>query len=94
MIQQHAFQLLTYKYMRLNSGSCLFIQIQTCFLFVRVGRELTLPQQYAAIGVASIPILWIVGAGGAVFWVIGKCCDCLKLGTKDLNLIVQCTNRR
>ena len=27
--------------------------------------------QYGAVGVASVPLLWIVGAGATVFWVIG-----------------------
>lgn len=36
------------------------------------GYELSLAQQYAAIGVLSIPILSIAGAGSAIFWIIGK----------------------
>jgi len=35
------------------------------------GKEVPLAQQYAAIGVISIPLFVIAGAGGAVFWVIG-----------------------
>ncbi|XP_067935454.1 prenylated Rab acceptor protein 1-like [Watersipora subatra] len=35
------------------------------------GRELTPSQQYAAIGVSSVPLLWLSGAGGAVFWILG-----------------------
>lgn len=38
------------------------------------GRELTPSQQYAAIGAASFPLLWLSGAGGAVFWILGKHC--------------------
>lgn len=53
-------------------GACYIAKIRNDQQKLTVlGRELTLPQQYAAIGVASIPILWIVGAGSAVFWVIG-----------------------
>jgi len=37
-----------------------------------VGKDLTLTQQYAAIGALSFPLLWISGAGGAVFWILGK----------------------
>jgi len=36
-----------------------------------MGRELTPSQQYAAIGAASFPLLWLSGAGGAVFWILG-----------------------
>ncbi|RUS80158.1 hypothetical protein EGW08_012081 [Elysia chlorotica] len=36
-----------------------------------LGRELSLAQQYAAVGVASFPLFWLAGAGSAVFWVIG-----------------------
>lgn len=35
------------------------------------GKEIALAQQYAAIAVLSIPLFVIVGAGTAVFWVIG-----------------------
>lgn len=35
------------------------------------GKEIALAQQYAAIAVCSIPLFVIVGAGSAVFWVIG-----------------------
>ena len=36
------------------------------------GKELTPSQQYAAIGAASFPLLWLSGAGSAVFWILGK----------------------
>ena len=36
------------------------------------GRELSLAQQYAAVGALSFPLLWVAGAGSAVFWVIGQ----------------------
>ena len=35
------------------------------------GRELSLAQQYAAVGVLAFPLFWIAGAGSAVFWIIG-----------------------
>ena len=35
------------------------------------GRDVTLVQQYAAVGALSFPLFWIAGAGSAVFWVIG-----------------------
>ena len=36
------------------------------------GKELTVAQQYGAVGAMSFPLFWLAGAGGAVFWVIGK----------------------
>lgn len=35
------------------------------------GRKLNLGQQYAALGLCSLPLLYLVGAGSVVFWVIG-----------------------
>ncbi|XP_054160507.1 prenylated Rab acceptor protein 1-like [Oppia nitens] len=35
------------------------------------GRRLTLGQQYLCVAVVSLPLFYIVGAGSAVFWVIG-----------------------
>ena len=35
------------------------------------GRKLNLGQQYLALSICSLPLLYIVGAGGAFFWVIG-----------------------
>ncbi len=35
------------------------------------GRRLTLGQQYLAIAIGSLPLFYLVGAGSAVFWVIG-----------------------
>lgn len=35
------------------------------------GRKLNLGQQYAALGLCSLPLLYLVGAGAVVFWVIG-----------------------
>jgi len=36
-----------------------------------MGRELSLAQQYGAVGAMSFPLFWLAGAGSAVFWVIG-----------------------
>lgn len=36
------------------------------------GREVTLNQQYAAVGICSLPLYYWAGVGQAVFWVIGK----------------------
>ena len=35
------------------------------------GRKLNLGQQYLALSICSLPLLYIVGAGAAFFWVIG-----------------------
>ncbi|XP_066144414.1 prenylated Rab acceptor protein 1 [Euwallacea fornicatus] len=39
--------------------------------FVIFGRELTLAQQYAIVTLCSMPVYYMVGAHGAMFWVIG-----------------------
>lgn len=36
-----------------------------------LGRKLNLGQQYLGLSILSLPLLYIVGAGGAFFWVIG-----------------------
>jgi len=35
------------------------------------GRKLNLGQQYLALSICSLPLLYLVGAGSAFFWVIG-----------------------
>ena len=42
------------------------------FIFILIGRELSLAQQYGAVGILSFPLFWVAGAGSVVFWVIGK----------------------
>lgn len=34
-------------------------------------NKLTLAQVYAAIGICSLPVFYIVGAHAALFWVLG-----------------------
>jgi len=41
---------------------------------VLFGRELTLAQQYSIVGLCSMPVFYIVGAGAALFWVMGASC--------------------
>jgi anoctamin-1 len=41
---------------------------------VLFGHELTLTQQYSIVGLFSMPIFYIVGAGAALFWVLGASC--------------------
>jgi len=38
------------------------------------GRELTLAQQYSLVGLCNMPVLWLCGAGAAIFWVLGASC--------------------
>nr|AXI69351.1 prenylated Rab acceptor protein 1 [Cepaea nemoralis] len=53
-------------------GACYIISIKNHEHKVTVmGREITLAQQYAAVGAMSFPIFWLAGAGSVVFWVIG-----------------------
>ncbi|XP_070549014.1 prenylated Rab acceptor protein 1-like isoform X2 [Ptychodera flava] len=53
-------------------GGCYFIQArQSAGKVVLLGRELTVGQQYLAVGLISIPMFFMAGAGSAVFWVIG-----------------------
>lgn len=53
-------------------GACYLISIKNQDRKITIlGRELSLAQQYAAVGAASFPLFWLAGAGSAVFWVIG-----------------------
>ncbi|XP_061184239.1 prenylated Rab acceptor protein 1-like isoform X2 [Saccostrea echinata] len=53
-------------------GACYIISLKNQERKVRIlGKELSLVQQYAAVGLCSFPIFWLAGAGSAVFWVIG-----------------------
>lgn len=40
--------------------------------FVLFGKELTLAQQYGLVTLCSMPVYYMVGAHGAMFWVLGK----------------------
>jgi len=39
-----------------------------------MGHELTLTQQYSLVGLCSMPVFYLVGAGAALFWVLGVSC--------------------
>jgi len=53
-------------------GACYILQLKNKERKVKfMGKEVTLAQQYAGVGLASIPIFILAGAGTAVFWVIG-----------------------
>ncbi|ESO08146.1 hypothetical protein HELRODRAFT_169884 [Helobdella robusta] len=71
-----AFTLLTSPFLLLTLGACL----GACYMvkvknanrkIIVMGKELSMTQQYAAVGMISLPILWLAGAGTVVFWVIG-----------------------
>jgi len=36
------------------------------------GRQIPLPQQYLAVMCLCVPLLLMVGAGSAIFWILGK----------------------
>ncbi|KAK3107354.1 hypothetical protein FSP39_012584 [Pinctada imbricata] len=53
-------------------GACYIISLKNQERKIKVmGRELSLAQQYGAVGLCSFPLFWLAGAGSAVFWVIG-----------------------
>lgn len=53
-------------------GACYIIRIRNTDSPLKIaGKELTIAQQYGAVGAMSFPLFWLAGAGGAVFWVIG-----------------------
>lgn len=53
-------------------GACYIISIKNAENKLKLfGKELSLFQQYAVVGVCSFPLFWLAGAGSAVFWVIG-----------------------
>lgn len=37
-----------------------------------LGRQIPLSQQYLAVAALCIPLLILVGAGSAIFWILGK----------------------
>lgn len=56
-------------------GVCYWVLIKNTGKQLRVfGRELTLAQQYCLVGLCNMPVLWICGAGAALFWVLGASC--------------------
>ena len=60
--------------------------VQDFCMFI-TGRELSLAQQYAVVGVCSFPLFWLAGAGSAVFWVIGWYYLFIVFVTKGSNMI-------
>merc|ERR1712045_574815 len=52
-------------------------------------HEVTLVQQYAVVGLVSIPLFLLAGAGAAVFWVLGASFFCIILHASFHNLEAQ-----
>ncbi|XP_066952329.1 prenylated Rab acceptor protein 1-like isoform X1 [Macrobrachium rosenbergii] len=53
-------------------GACYVLSLRNAEKKIIVGgHELPLVHQYAAVGILSLPIFYIVGAGAALFWVLG-----------------------
>ncbi len=42
-----------------------------CVPFVCAGYKVSLRQQYVLLGLASIPLLYFVGAPQVIFWILG-----------------------
>jgi TRAP-type C4-dicarboxylate transport system permease large subunit len=69
---------------RVTTPSLLFVlvaMIAGCYLvnkknrekpFAIKGRQIPLTQQYLAVLCLCIPLLIMVGAGSAIFWILGK----------------------
>merc|ERR1712137_157377 len=59
-------------------GACYILSLKNKERKVKfMGKEVSLAQQYAGVGLASIPIFILAGAGTAVFWVIGASVFCV-----------------
>nr|BAN21138.1 prenylated rab acceptor [Riptortus pedestris] len=50
------------------------------------GREVSLNQQYAAVGICSLPLYYWAGVGQAVFWVIGASCFVISIHAGLFNI--------
>jgi len=53
-------------------GACYIISLKNQENKYKImGHEISLAQQYTAVGILSFPLFWVAGAGSAVFWIIG-----------------------
>ena len=52
-------------------GACFILSLKNEKRMI-AGREVQLAHQYAVVAVFTIPLLYIAGAGSAMFWVLGK----------------------
>lgn len=54
-------------------GACYILSLkQNERKLTLLGKELTLAQQYGLVGICSLPVFYLAGAGAALFWVLGK----------------------
>lgn len=53
-------------------GACYILSLRNAEKKIIVGgHEVSLAHQYAAVGVFSLPVFYIAGAGAVLFWVLG-----------------------
>ncbi|XP_071546575.1 prenylated Rab acceptor protein 1-like [Panulirus ornatus] len=53
-------------------GACYILSLKNAEKKIIVGgHEISLAHQYAAVGIFSLPILYMAGAGAVLFWVLG-----------------------
>ncbi|KAL7304281.1 hypothetical protein TKK_0003083 [Trichogramma kaykai] len=68
-------------------GSCYKVsQIHARKELILLNIRLTLAQVYAGIGIASLPIFYLVGAPAALFWVLGVSCFLITLHAAFYNI--------
>ena len=54
-------------------GACFVLSLRNAEKKIILGgHEVPLAHQYAAVGLLSLPVFYIAGAGAALFWVLGK----------------------
>lgn len=51
-----------------------------------LGKELTLAQQYGLVSLCSMPVFYMVGAGAAMFWVLGASLFIITLHASFYNI--------
>ncbi|XP_042224939.1 prenylated Rab acceptor protein 1-like isoform X1 [Homarus americanus] len=53
-------------------GACYIISLKNAEKKINIGgHEVSLAHQYAAIGIFSLPVFYLAGAGAVLFWVLG-----------------------
>lgn len=53
-------------------GACYILALKNAEKKIVIGgHEVSMAHQYAAVGVLSLPVFYIAGAGAALFWVLG-----------------------
>ncbi|XP_075213033.1 prenylated Rab acceptor protein 1 [Lycorma delicatula] len=71
----------------LSFGACYFLRLRYAERqLVLFGHHLTLHQQYMLVGICSLPIYFMAGAGSAVFWVLGASFFVINLHAAFFNI--------